>query len=204
MRAMYFVGILTYFLIMVSTASAATFHLTETNDDYYYGVPIDVQVDYEGRYITVTVIEPAENQVVNGYTIKNVDLKEIWIWNPDNPIVTDGVTDESVAGTTWEVKSGVYKVANFGKFTSKITQPTESDKTIGPIKINLENNVGIPINDKGYGIAVHVSFDLENETQTVDCSGKVVGNIPEFPSIVLPIAAIMGILLISQNRKKER
>jgi hypothetical protein len=65
----------------------------------------------------------------------------------------------------------------------------------------------LPKNDLGNSIVVHLAFG----TKLIDVSGKEqdsswVGDgteIPEFPSIALPVAAIMGIIFIVGSRRKE-
>ncbi|MCQ1535326.1 hypothetical protein FTO70_06405 [Methanosarcina sp. KYL-1] len=181
MKAICGIGILVFMLIAMGTAGATTFYLTEVNDDYSYGVNITVKVDYEGNIIRVEVIEPK-----NEGNISNVDLKQIWIFNPDNPV--QKVSDKSVARNKWEFSSlKPYNVANFGIFTTSIYQKNHKYKTTGPIEIKLQNNVGSPENPDGYGIAAHVSFKKGSEppstilikkgdkTGEVDCSGKVAG-----------------------------
>ncbi|WP_440955201.1 PEF-CTERM sorting domain-containing protein [Methanosarcina sp. Mfa9] len=214
MRAIYFVGILAFFIITVSAASATTFDLTETTDDYKCGVPIRVQVDYESNCIKLTVVEPVNDSTfenaTGNYTISNVDIKDIWIKNGSNSIVCVSDLSDDNNNNKWIYgPTNSKSIGSFGDFQTFIGKEKNKYKTIGPIEIRFKDNVGTPPLGSSYSIAAHVAFNLvslnEGSYQEVGCSGKVTGtNIPEFPSVVLPVAAIMGILLISQNWKKER
>ncbi|WP_082098506.1 MULTISPECIES: PEF-CTERM sorting domain-containing protein [unclassified Methanosarcina] len=189
---------------MVGTASAETFLLTETTDDYNYGISIKVRVDYNPTDNTLTfqVIEP-QNKVYDGYTISNVDLKNIWIkTTPDKVSVIS-------PNNVWNDPANNHgSIGNFGAFDTQITKEQDI-KSPGPVTIKLAD--GLTLDDliansnDGYVVAVHVGFQKAGVAGEIGCSGKVRGNtlIPEFPTVALPVAAIMGIMFIFGRRKQE-
>lgn len=187
-------GVLLFLLIAVSSASAQEFHLTTVNDHTYDG-KIDIKVTVDGTTITVQDVSPALNGV------SNVDVKAIGIVNPvDNPVTS--VTDESGAGSTWTHTAGTFNRAGFGDFTT-FCEKGNKIKTRGPIKLTLQNPiVNLPTNTDGNNIIVHISFGQENKDVLVG-STWVGGSIPEFPTVALPVAAILGLMFILQRRKEN-
>jgi hypothetical protein len=201
----YAFGVLAFLLLMVGTASAQTFYLTETTDDYDDGVSIKVQVDYNPTDNTMTfmVIEP-ENKAYEGYTITNVDLKNIWIKTTHDKV---SVIEPTGIWNTPAANSG--SIGNFGSFATEITK-SNSNKSPGPVTIKLADGLTLDSllanSGDGYVVAVHVAFDKSTGgSGTADCSGKVRGStqIPEFPTIALPVAAILGIMFVFGRRKNE-
>lgn len=196
MKAVYVIGIMLFMMVTVSSASAATFYLTEIGDDYVYGVPIKVQVDYTDKTMSVKVIEP-QNKAYDGYTISNVDLKKVWVKTTSDRV-------DSVS-SPWSYSAKSSSVGNFGVFETEFRKLNDQ-KSMGPMTVTLKDDIATIIQTKGsYIVAAQVSFDKAGSTETIDCSGKVTGSaqVPEFPTMALPIAAILGILFISQRRKKE-
>jgi hypothetical protein len=202
----YIIGVLALLLLMVGTASAQPFILTETTNDYTYGVPIKVLADYDptANTLTLTVIEPQNKEYPEkGYTISNVDLKNIWIKTaPGNVDVTSpSIWNDPTANNG--------EIGNFGEFTTQISKPNNKEyKSPGPVTIQLS---GVTLDEliansgDGYVVAVHVAFDKNGAGGYTDCSGKVRGNteIPEFSSIAVPVAAILGLMFIFGRRKQE-
>lgn len=197
MKAVYFIGILAFLLFTIGSASATTYYMTETTDDYKDGVPIKVQVDYSDSSVQVKVVEP-QNKAYGDYTISNVDLKAVYIKTTEDRV--------SSVSAPWHASANGGSIGNFGTFGT-VTDKKNNDKLPGPVSIQLKDTVDTLIQKNGnYIIAAHVSFDKSGVgTKTVDCSGKVTGSsqIPEFPSMILPVVAIIGIMLIFGRRKNS-
>lgn len=221
MRAIYFVGILAFFLITVSTANAGTtFSITdnniyEQNNDIPDDASIKVDVTYNGDTNTIT-FEDKSDRLTNpritwvAYNL-DADAEEIegyggiqadWGELPND----EGISDPVI--TVWSEKNNFGALGDFDNFhrVYAIKNPNVNNQfTKVVVKLPEDENYDfdgiIRSNKFGYQVGVHFVCD--------QFSCFVAGHppetpIPEFPSVVLPVAAIMGILLISQNRKKER
>lgn len=61
-------------------------------------------------------------------------------------------------------------------------------------------------NEKGYAVAAHVTqLDASGSSRWLGCDGDGdggIGEIPEFPTVALPIAAILGLAFFFQRRKE--
>lgn len=153
--------------------------------------------------MTLKVIEP-ENKAYEGYTISNLDLKNIWIKTTPDKVSVIAPT------STWNAPTADSgNVGNFGPFATQITKD-QKIKSPGPVTIKLANDLTldnlIANSGDGYVVAAHVAFDKSTgEHVTIDCSGKVRGHteIPEFPTVALPVAAILGLMFIFGRRKQE-
>lgn len=208
MRLKFIIGILAFFLLVVGTASAeiTSYVMDEENDEYGYGIDIKVRVDYDSTANTMsfTVIEP-KNQLYQeeGYTISKVNLVSIWI-------KTDSGNVQVLSPAGWGTPSSNQgSIGNFGKFDTEIRTDNENIKFEGPVTIQLLNGVTLDSlrEDAGsdYVVAAHVAFEKSGEKGVVGCSGKVRGYtpIPEFPTIALPIAAILGLMFVFGRRKQK-
>ncbi|AKB38674.1 hypothetical protein MSSAC_4084 [Methanosarcina siciliae C2J] len=161
MKVLFVIGIMVFLLTIVGSASAETLYLNETDEDNNYGVPIKVQLDYEGNNMQIKVLEP-QNKAYDNYTISNVDIPNIWVKTTSNNI-------DSVS-SPWEIINNDCKVGYFGLFYTQITKIDSSFKSAGPVDVILKDKVDTLIqnNDK-YVIAVQVSFKItENETEEID------------------------------------
>ncbi len=203
MKTAYIIGVLLFLLVSVGSASAETeFHLTKVNDPTYNGI-IDIKVVYNGDTITVTDVSPDLD------TVSNVDIKAIGIVNPSDNKVTS-VIDTSSKHSIWTLpkpnEKESFNRAGFGSF-STIYVSRDSIKTRGPIEIKLDKSFDtLPVNDNGYSIAAHISFGDEDNPEDLIVGSTWVGGtsqIPEFPTMALPVAAILGLMFIFGRRRKE-
>lgn len=209
-------GILLFLLVAVSSASAiaTSFLLDQTTTDYTYGVEIKVRVDYNPadntmEFLVVSPINKVYGSGSSSYTISNVDLKNIWIKTD-----RENVKVISPAGI-WTPNADHGSIGSFGTFTTQISKPDSAIyQSPGPVKIQLLNGVTLDnlIEESGdnYVVAAHVGFEktsigANGVPVVIGCSGKVRGDteIPEFPTMVLPVAAILGLLFITQRRKEN-
>ncbi len=182
----------------VGAASAETFYLTETNE----GVSgIKIEVVFNGTHISVKDVSPA---LVG---VPNVNIKEIALYLNNDSV--SSVTDISGNSSGWKSEPVSYNnKAGFGEFFTSCGRPTENDKTRGPIVIELNESLAqLPKNALNNSVVVHLQFgtDLIDVGDNFQDSSWVVGytQIPEFPSIALPVAAIMGIMFLFGRRKEE-
>lgn len=95
---------------------------------------------------------------------------------------------------------------DLGDFTHYINMPNnpQAMKTTGPITITFTNPIVLKDNAKGFSIAVHLKGVEGAQADSVklgdgECGGN--GGIPEFPSIALPVAAILGLAFVFMRRK---
>ncbi|MDI9393980.1 MAG: PEF-CTERM sorting domain-containing protein [Euryarchaeota archaeon] len=195
MKLKYIIGILALLLLMAGTASAETFYLEDVNKIQYSG-KIKIQVTCVGDTITVQDVSPG---LVG---ISNVDLKTIGIVLPAGYTVLN-VVDEG-QGSTWETSYGEFQESEFGKFNTEIKKEGGSIKTRGPITITLDKPLesSLPTNDQGNSVVVHISFGKQGEA-LVGSTWVSGYSIPEFPTIALPVAAMLGLIFIFGRRKEE-
>lgn len=197
MKTVYFIGILVFLLFTVSSASAQTISLTTVNDPRYSGL-IDVEVKYDGTTITVWDNSPG----LDG--ISHIDIKEIGIVLPDNSYAVTGVTDTK--GNKWSWSSDYskgYTESAFGTFNTQVYR-NGGTKTEGPITITLNKALPTSLNpnDAGNIFVVHISFGDEENNDAIIGSTWVSTKIPEFSSIAVPVAAVLGLLFISGRKKR--
>lgn len=198
MKTVRVIGILVFLLLTASSASAATFYLTKVNDHTYDG-KIRIEVTCSGSTITVKDVSSA----LDG--ISNVDIKEIGIQLPPGYSVIS-VVDNGKPANSWSASYGNFRESEFGLFNTQITRdPGKSLKTRGPITINLNKNLegALPLNDKDNSVVVHISFGEEKEALVGSTWVGGGAQIPEFPSIALPVAAVLGLIFILGGRRKK-
>jgi len=199
MKTVYIVGILVFLLVMVSSASAETFYLTDVNDHTYDG-KIKIEVSWSGNTITVRDVSTSLDN------ISNVDIKEIGIQLPSGYSVLSVVDSGGVPANHWTASYGNFEESEFGHFNTQITRDSGSNsKTRGPITINLNKNLegSLPLNENNNSVVVHISFGEEEEALVGSTWVGGSTQIPEFPSIVLPVAAVLGLMFILGSRRKE-
>lgn len=125
-----------------------------------------------------------------------------------NLTVSNSITKENI---TWlgSVPDDVKKIeynknyANFGTFTHIISLTTSGNTTIGPVRLEFDETIAW---DK---VAVHVQSlanpvgsDSIKLTEGECGGGGQQQEIPEFPTIALPVVAILGLALFFQRRKE--
>lgn len=237
MRVSYFIGILVFLLLTVSSASAVTEYIlteddTNVNRDALNrgfdpvlpeGI-LKIRVIYDETAGTITYVDESphdSNGEANPYILRPKIDKVA-----HNLPVSGGITafkedDDLNIGSSW-VEHFDYGVSGFETFARFYTyagseRPDKVIVTLNPTTFPST----IPLNDDQKAVELHIAFEAfyadgspiyEIDEETGVIINKDLGStylasgteIPEFPSIVLPVAAIMGILLISQNRRKER
>jgi hypothetical protein len=190
----YIIGILVLLLLMVGTASAEPFYLTHINDPAFQNLEISIKVTYDESAQTITV----EDESPAFVGVSNVDIKEIGLQLPAGVTVND-VTDDGASDWGWNPEPGSYQESEYGTFNTQLKKNTNSYKTSGPIVIELSSGIGtLSPSD----IVVHISFgDEDDPDETLVGSGWV--GIPEFPTVALPVAAILGLMFVFGRKKQE-
>jgi len=200
-------GLLTI-ILMVSGASATTITkiLSATNEPALNGVQVKVIYDDVAEQISV-------QYVANSAPVTNKPLGIDQVYFNLNRV-------NSVDQGSWTLFTGnVNAGGGFGKFSSKKNHDGGSYGGIGSPLVFTMSQFTLPItpNNKGATAAVHIRFDSSGS-----CSGWVSdatsppgesevatgctphNQIPEFPALSLPIAAVIGLVLFFRHRKEKR
>jgi hypothetical protein len=136
---------------------------------------------------------------------------------------TGTVTDASNNPLGWtDPIQGNNKVGTFPEFTHDYGPSTSNNDRYSTVIMKLSGSSPFPLlsaTDE-YAVALHLAFDGAYTGPITDPNSRLlVGNditlrggstflagrvaqIPEFPSVVLPVAAIFGLILISQRKRK--
>jgi len=215
----YIIGILALLIFTVSNASA--FSITTVNEpgDVPADATIIVEVTYGDEQITYVDTSTGITDSWFKALAYNLTIEPSQI-----DMYVNGVLYNYPTGTTyhdyWAVGTND-NVDGFGPFTEvsylKESMGVRPDKVVihlpgftsetipgndysGKVKLNTDDP-----ND-GNQVAVHLSWVSPTTPQTsIKVTGGAGGTvpIPEFPSIALPVAAILGITFIIGSRKKE-
>lgn len=108
------------------------------------------------------------------------------------------------------------KMDGFGDFTYKYVE-SPKDTRYRTVTVQL-NGPTYPTFSSGNVVAVHLAFEkaYKNNVLIAESTGVNIGkdlgstylqggvtNVPEFPTMALPVAAILGLLFITQRRKEN-
>ncbi len=184
--------------LMAGAASAAEYYLTNTNTQELDGISVKVITDGDGKTISVKL---DNNPVTN--TPLGIDA---FYYNLNNPITG---ADES----GWHFNALSTTADGFGNFAIKGSgKPAGTGGISSPIVFTLTDTfTNIPTNGHSATIAVHVRFsdgcsgwvsDGITTSSQSNSACKPSTSVPEFPTIALPIAGIMGLVFIFQQRRK--
>lgn len=195
-NALQIIGIVALLFLSMGAASAdGCSNLTKNTEN----VPIDVSLN------TATVVTSAGNReaIVLKY-INPVKSGRESITTIQLNIEMDCIQDVyDGTGTKWTV-SDKQTAKMYGDFSTEISRKMGDTDTPGPVYIVLKPGCDseLQANEDGYIIAVHVQRLGEGaEGSTwVTCGGNN-QEIPEFPTIALPLAAIIGLAFIFGRRK---
>jgi hypothetical protein len=205
-------------LLTVGAASADTMDLVvdkyTINDNNPNGVPdcenYTVRLTYESNEMTVVIIEPTVIDQPDAF------LLNIGMMIGSNPVQNVTLLDD----TEMQFTIGGSNFATLGDFDTNITfsQKKIDNTNVIPkpraYKIIFANNIAFSsANAEGFLAAVHVGgltsdYTADGETSVKIGNGECGGgtgtgtDIPEFPTIALPIAAILGLAFFFQRRKE--
>ncbi|WP_440955198.1 PEF-CTERM sorting domain-containing protein [Methanosarcina sp. Mfa9] len=203
------VGTLVLLVFTVGAASAEIFYLTNTSEkiDDQSIEGICVKVEFNGTHITVEDVSTR----LEGESDVNLQAIKVCIEDDDIKAVSDA---SGLTGQWTHSYDSAGSTSEFGDFAT-ICQHAKNEKnwkTRGPIIIELNEGVAqLPRNELNNSIVVHLQFgtgeiNVTEDEETRDIGSSWLGaglQIPEFPSLALPLAAIMGLMLIMGRRKKD-
>jgi hypothetical protein len=191
-------------LMVIGTASAAVneFHLTEENANEYYKGDIDVliKVNDADKTVELQILQPTTAKVSMKTVLLNIPADQIISVTDDNPKVDWVVEDDKGQGN-----------AGYGAMLTAVDRESGDQGTVQYIKIQMNQDWDgmLPKNADNYSIILHVtrlpecpeSVWLGYQDNSEDNGGPV-QEIPEFPTVALPIAAILGLAFMFQRRKE--
>jgi hypothetical protein len=208
MKLKYFIGISFFLLVTVGVASAADYPLTICNlqedgtpASYQIAsinvVNVNVATDSSGGGIITFTAKPSDD-ILKTYPNLHDGITKIGFPSTitlDAPPVTDDVPNKG----TW-VDGGL--VNEMGGFKVHVWEYHETQ--IGNDKPNIVtvHFTGGTISDSPVFVA-HVVWDKTIVGASSCFYSNTTQRIPEFPSMILPVAAILGILIIFGRRKSS-
>lgn len=196
-------AILAVMVAMVSVASAETIYLTKTNVVLPQGFVVTVITDTASKTMSVQLTGAPE-----GYSLSDFrSIKEVY-YNLDktNYYVTKVEYNGADITDLWNLNTGDNIADGFGEFASYKNSPKSSGGTDGwgityPLIFTLNNIADIPGNSLGNKVAVHLQF---GSTEINAADSTWITNIPEFPTIAMPIVAAIGLVFFFQYRKGKK
>jgi hypothetical protein len=190
-------GILLFLLIAVSSASASSpYDITITNNG---GPTINIAVEYTKSTGLLTFTDNTPSNPSGGIIgiAYHANAAAQWINTASNQRGTNILAGKH----PWSLGGGDqgYAKGEFGDFITKY------GKT-GAVKyktviVQLPQNTELTANSVGNYVAVHYNYNgatyigSEKKNNTTP--------IPEFPTVALPVAAILGLMFILQRRKEN-
>ena len=142
----------------------------------------------------------------------NFDIKEIYVFSKPYNQATGVVNlDHTETWTYTNNPSGIpgtprayFHTPPAEEFTTNCLGEA-SIKNGGRIETTFTNNVEpIAYDSKGFSIVVHIGWeDSSGVGKSAWVGNGYNGYIPEFPTIALPVAGILGLMLILGRRNKE-
>lgn len=199
MKLKYVFGVLALLLLMVSTASAEPFKLSYSNTDGATKY-VTIWADLNGNTLTVWG-EP------NSTSVETVRIDKVGFNLPSDK-VDNVLGHEDAADVYWVLfnKNPPYQMSGVGDYWSEYKSPG-ADATSVVVTFN-ENVESIDENDAGFEVAAHAAWTYKDgATDTASFTSAFFagpyGEIPEFPTVALPVAAILGLLFIFGRRKQE-
>lgn len=211
MKAVRFIAIMLFMLFTVGSASAEEQTAILTGDDANEpNLPnelINVKVTYNPGTGTLTYTDSSSTDPTDGTYLENPRIDEVAY---NLPMAGD------VLQEFWGPVSNT-RMDGFGSFTYKHVQEPRNVR-YRTVTLQLEGPEPYPLFPSGNVVAVHLAFDkaYKNNVLIAESTGVNVGkdlgstylqggvtNVPEFPTMALPVAAILGLLFITQRRKEN-
>lgn len=220
MKLKFIIGILVLLLLMAGTASAAEYQtatLTEDNSnvnrDHAGTLPdgiINVKVTYNPGTGKITYIDSSPTSSSSGPYLVNPRIDQVAYNLP-----MAGTVDQEY----WHAESNT-GMDGFGDFSYKYVERPDNVRyrTVG---VQLIGPSPYPLfSTSGKVVAVHLAFEAaydENGKQILDPKGNPlkeanlgstflaggVTEVPEYSTVALPFAAILGLMFIFGRRKQE-
>ncbi|MDI9393982.1 MAG: PEF-CTERM sorting domain-containing protein [Euryarchaeota archaeon] len=215
MKLKYIIGILAILLLMAGTASAETFYLENASSEFYKG-KVMIKVTCEGKTITVEDVSPNTKNMKlawividlpEGYNVEEIsDGSKRSFW-----CEVDKLKMGKPADKDWFVRGiGLFShyFDNFGGSDSYEERNLSSSVyTRGPIIITLDQNLKGSLFTNGNKVAVCIEDRLDPQYCTYVSGYKTIPDtptqVPEFPTIALPVAAMLGLIFVFGRKKEE-
>ncbi|MCX9011795.1 MAG: hypothetical protein OIN66_11815 [Candidatus Methanoperedens sp.] len=196
-------------MLMISVASAGTFDLTNSNVNQLAGIDIRVTTDGAAKTISVELVN-------NPLSNTPLGIDEFY-YQLDGVTSVYKITSEDDPSGVWHTNFDGGTADGFGPFISlKNNNPGGTGGLTGsPITFTLANSFldsNILTNGHNAKFAAHIRYDggcsgfvSDGTTTPGDNSNcKPTTQIPEFPTIVLPAAAAIGLVFFFQHRKNKK
>ena len=184
-------GILLFLLIAASSASA--YELDDGTSNTASKNNVKVTAVYSANTITFTA---------TSLTGGSANIKEVGFMI--DPSKVTSITDN--LGQNWALPTtgGNHQMDGLGTYLSVSNIPANSQKP-SVVTVTLTDQVTglITKNGGGYETCAHVAWNggEGGVSGSAFVSGKA--EIPEFPTVAVPVAAIFGLLFITQRRKEN-
>jgi hypothetical protein len=185
------------FALLVNVASAETIVLNQMND-------LSIPAGFEVTVTTDSTLNTMRVQVTScptGWTVQGIDKVFYNLDGNSGAYAVTHVDGALISSTSWLQNVGTTNAAEFGDFASG--NVADSAGTSTDIIFTLFDMATIPVNDKGHKVAVHMRLHDGTGIEIADASTWITDTIPEFPTIAVPITAILGLMFIIRNRRKE-
>jgi hypothetical protein len=189
------IGVLIFLLVAISSASAEELVISNTPGATD---AVHVYATYSGNVLTIWATPKSTS-------VSSVRIDEIGFNRPRSDVVvtTSGAYNvlDNLNGY-WNFKDSDAQVDHVGKYTSVFYSPGSTAKSV---KVTFIDSGDIDTNKPGYEVAAHVAWKFNGVQQDGTATSAFFAggtSIPEFPSMTLPIAAIMGIMFIFGRRKE--
>jgi hypothetical protein len=228
-KTRYFLGVLAFLICTIGVVSAETITLTEDNSNVNRDHPgtlpdgiINIQITYNPSTGVITYQDASPHDSNGGQTayIGDSKIDEVAYNLNINKSSILAYDDNSLLSGEWALDNNL-QVDGFGDFLRDYTTADTNKERPDKVVVQLESITTDPIQTiNGNQVAVHLAFEGafdKNGNPIKDPEGNIVKNvelgstylagsatsIPEFPTVALPVAAILGLLLIMQSKRKE-
>ena len=218
MKLKHVIGILVFLLLAVGSASAAEQTAVLTEDNSNLGAAQIAQIP-DGLIKVAVTYNPSLGTITYKYTgYEAYDGIHPYIESPKIDMIAYNLgIDGSVSPETWTKESNT-RMDGFGLYSRKYTISGSNSNRLAQVTVTLNENTPTPLlPTTGNVVALHLAFsgahkadgslvdglkDITLGEGSTYLTGGVT-QVPEFPTMVLPVAAILGVMFIFGNRKKE-
>ena len=192
-------------LITIGTASSdepvTTCYMTEEDANKPYSGDINVSIktyNNSADRIEIELLEPVSYGNLQTILL-NISTDCILGAVSDNPNIVWMVSEDKGSGN-----------AGFGSMLTAVDKtPGDKNEIARKVMIYIDcadwdGNLTQYQNEEGYAVALHVTqLDASDSSRWLGCDGGGgIEEIPEFPIIALPIAAVLGLAFCFQRRKE--
>ena len=204
MRNTIIIYILFTIFALVGIASASeTILLTDTNVALPPGFVVTLITDTSSSPNTMSI---QLTGVPSGYNPNDFKMIKEVFYNLDPNIykVTKVTINGNDVTSQWTLNQDGKNVASFGTFNALSDPKTGNHAGWGiiyPIIFEFNQIAPLGTNNDGHNAAAHILFG-DTTINAVD-STWITNGIPEFPTVALPIAAVIGLVFFFQNKKKK-